>query len=141
MCMTRAGVISDELWAVIKPVLPSDVGRRGKRWADHRRIMAGIVWRFRVGAPWRDLPRDFGPWQTVWKRHYRWSTDGTYARMFLAVQQAFGSSSSAADPLVSVISVDSTSIRAHQHAAGARTDVLTGVTSTGGAVELHDSAA
>jgi len=139
--MTRAGVISDELWAVIEPVLPSDVGRRGKRWADHRRIMEGIVWRFRVGAPWRDLPCEFGPWQTVWKRHYRWSTDGTYARMFLAVQEAFGSSSSAADTLVRVISVDSTSIRAHQHAAGARKDVLAGARVTGGGTELHDSAA
>lgn len=139
--MTRAGVISDELWAVIEPVLPSDVGRRGKRWADHRRIMEGIVWRLRVGAPWRDLPADFGPWQTVWKRHYRWSTDGTYAQIFLAVQEAFGSSSSAADTLVRVISVDSTSIRAHQHAAGARKDALTGARVTGGGIELHDSAA
>jgi putative transposase len=98
------------------------------------------VWRFRVGAPWRDLPGDFGPWQTVWKRHYRWSTDGTYARMFLAVQEAFGSSSADADPLVRVISVDSTSIRAHQHAAGARNDVLSGATVRGGRTELHDSA-
>ena len=140
--MTRAGVISDELWAVIEPVLPSDVGRRGKRWADHRRIMEGIVWRFRVGAPWRDLPGGFGPWQTVWKRHYRWSTDGTYAQIFLAVQEAFGSPSPAADTLVRVISVDSTSIRAHQHAAGARKDVvLADAEVTGGGIELHDSAA
>ncbi len=95
-------------------------GPTGKRWADHRRVLEGIVWRFRVGAPWRDLPADFGPWQTVWKRHYRWSTDGTYAKMFLTVQEAFGSSSAATDTLVSVLSVDSTSIRAHQHAAGAR---------------------
>jgi transposase len=134
-------VISDELWAVIEPVLPSDVGRRGKRWADHRRILEGIVWRFRVGAPWRDLPADFGPWQTVWKRHYRWSTDGTYAKMFLAVQEVYGSSGSASDDLVQVISVDSTSIRAHQHAAGARKDVLTAAAAAGGGIELHDSAA
>jgi transposase len=139
--VTRAGVISDEVWAVIEPVLPSDVGRRGKRWADHRRVLEGIVWRFRVGAPWRDLPADFGPWQTVWKRHYRWSTDGTYAKMFLAVQEAFGSSNLAADSLVTVISADSTSIRAHQHAAGARKDVLTAAAVTGGGTELHDSAA
>ena len=135
--MTRTGVVSDELWQVIEPVLPSDVGRRGKRWADHRRVLEGIVWRFRVGAPWRDLPADFGPWQTVWKRHYRWSTDGTYAAMFLAVQEAFGSSSSVTDPLVNVISVDSTSIRVHQHAAGARKDVLTAQAVTGGGTELH----
>ena len=135
--VTRSGVISDEVWAVIEPVLPSDVGRRGKRWADHRQIMEGIVWRFRVGAPWRDLPAEFGPWQTVWKRHYRWSTDGTYAKMFLSVQEAFGSSSSATDSWVGVISVDSTSIGAHQHAAGARQDVLTAAAATGGGTELH----
>lgn len=139
--MTRRGAISDELWDVLEPVLPSDVGRRGKRWADHRRILEGIVWRFRVGAPWRDLPADFGPWQTVWKRHYRWSTDGTYAKIVLAVQEAFGGANAAPDHLVNVISVDSTSIRAHQHAAGAGKDRLTGEAVTGGETELHDSAA
>ena len=139
--VTRTGVISDELWAVLEPVLPSDVGRRGKRWADHRRVLEGIVWRFRVGAPWRDLPASFGPWQTVWKRHYRWSTDGTYAAMLLAVQDAFGSSGQASDPLVRLISVDSTSVRAHQHAAGARKDGLAAASVTGGIIELHESAA
>ena len=138
--MTRAGAISDELWDVIGPVLPSDVGRRGKRWADHRRVLEGIIWRFRVGAPWRDLPADFGPWQTVWKRHYRWSTDGTYAKLFGAVQDAFGSSSDSTAALVKVVSVDSTSIRAHQHAAGARGDVLSDDAATGGTTELHHSA-
>jgi putative transposase len=43
-----------------------------------RLMLEGIVWRFRTGSPWRDLPADFGPWQTVWKRHHRWSLDGTY---------------------------------------------------------------
>lgn len=139
--MTRSGVFSDELWAVIEPVLPSDVGRRGKRWSDHRKILEGVAWRFRVGAPWRDLPEVFGPWQTVWKRHYRWSVDGTYARVFLAVQQAFGPTSEATETVQSILSVDSTSVRAHQHAAGARNDVLIGAAVTGGRKELHDCAA
>jgi transposase len=134
-------VFSDELWAVIEPVLPSDVGRRGQRWSDHRMILEGIAWRFRVGAPWRDLPATFGPWQTVWKRHYRWSVDGTYARVFLAVQQAFGPRSGIAEGVRSILSVDSTSVRAHQHAAGARNDVLVGAMVPGGGTELHDSAA
>jgi transposase len=139
--MTRSGVLSDELWAVIEPVLPSDVGRRGKRWSDHRKVLEGIAWRFRVGAPWRDLPEAFGPWQTVWKRHYRWSVDGTYARVFLAVQQAFGPTSEATEMVQSILSVDSTSVRAHQHAAGARNDVLIGATLTGGETELQGCAA
>jgi transposase len=87
------------------------------------------------------VPSDFGPWQTVWKRHYRWSTDGTYARMFWAVQEAFGSTNSAGDGLVQLLSVDSTSIRVHQHAAGARKDLLAAAAATGGGTELHDSAA
>lgn len=113
--MVRSGVISDELWAVMDPLLPHEV-RRGRPWRDHRLILEAICWRFRVGAPWRDLPSEFGPWQTAWKRHFLWSTDGTYQRIFEAVQstdQAFDAE------LAELISVDSTSVRAHQHAAGA----------------------
>jgi putative transposase len=104
-------------------------------------ILEGIAWRFRAGAPWRDLPVDFGPWKTVWKRHYRWSVDGTYARVFLAVQQAFGGRCELAEEVRSILSVDSTSVRAHQHAAGARNDLLVGSTLTRGGTELQDSAA
>ena len=104
-------------------------------------ILEGIVWRYRVGAPWRDLPPEFGPWQTVWKRHHRWSTDGTYAGVFLAVQEAFGSSQEAMESIGVLLSVDSTSVRAHQHAAGARGDVLTTEALRGGGSELQGSAA
>ena len=138
--MSRTALLDDQMWARIEPLLPSSVGRRSRPFRDHRQVVEGILYRLRTGVPWRDLPADFGPWQTVWKRHYRWSTDGTYAQMFLAVQEAFGLSSSPAG-LVQVISVDSTSIRAHQHAAGARKDVLAGGRVTGGGTELHDSAA
>ena len=120
--MTRAGVLTDELWAVIEPVLPSDVGRRGQRWSDHRMILEGVAWRYRVGAPWRDLPAEFGPWQTVWKRHHRWSLDGTYAKLFVAVQESFGPLPEEAELADALMSVDSTSIRAHLHAAGGRGD-------------------
>jgi putative transposase len=139
--VTRSGVISDELWDVIEPVLPSDVGRRGQRWSDHRMILEGIIWRYRVGAPWRDLPPEFGPWQTVWKRHHRWSSDGTYASVFLAVQEAFGPSPEVAGSIRVLLSVDSTSVRAHQHAAGGRGDVLTVAALRGGGTELQGSAA
>jgi putative transposase len=139
--VTRAGVLTDELWAVIEPELPSDVGRRGKRWSDHRVILEGIAWRYRVGAPWRDLPAEFGPWQTVWKRHHRWSLDGTYAKIFVAVQERFGPLPGEADLVEVLMSVDSTSIRAHQHAAGGRGDRWTATALTGGTTELHGSAA
>lgn len=76
-----AGAISDELWELIEPELPSSTGRRGRPWRDHRQTLEAIVWRYRTGCPWRDLPAEFGPWQTLWKRHRRWSADGVYQRI------------------------------------------------------------
>ena len=80
--MIRTGVITDELWELIEPVLPSDVGRRGRRWRDHWQVLEAIGWRFRTGAPRRDVPAESGPWQPLWKRHRRWSGDGTYQAIF-----------------------------------------------------------
>jgi putative transposase len=114
--MLRTDVISDELWAVIEPVLPVREGRPGRPWNDHRRTLEGIIWRFRTGAPWRDLPVEFGAWQSVWERHRRWSTDGTYEQMFAAVRAHVGTDD---QELQALLAVDSSSVRAHQHAAGA----------------------
>lgn len=121
--MLRTDVISDQLWAVIEPVLPTNRRRRGRPWNDHRRTLEAIAWRFRTGSPWRDLPDEFGAWQSVWERHRRWSFDGTYAAMFAAVR-AEGPGDD--QDLVDLISIDSTSIRAHQHAAGGRPAPRTG---------------
>jgi transposase len=134
----RSGVISDELWAVIEPILPRRAGRRGRPWNDHRRTLEGIAWRFRTGSPWRDLPEQFGAWQSVWERHRRWSEDGTYAAMFTAVRLHAGRDQVEQSGLAALVSVDSTSIRAHQHAAGGRFHQLS--TLTGGSVELQESA-
>jgi len=123
--MVRAGVISDELWALLEPVLPGVAGRPGRPWNDHRRTLEGIVWRFRTGSPWRDLPSEFGAYQSVWERHRRWSTDGTYNTMFAAVK---ANATDEDRQLMGTIWVDSTSIRAHQHAAGARFHDHTGGT-------------
>lgn len=125
---------------MIEPVLPLNSGRRGRPWADHRRVLEGIIWRYRVGAPWRDLPRQFGPFQTVWKRHHRWSVDGTYAAMLRAVQQVYGPDSALAAVVEPIVSVDSTSVRAHQHAAGAPTAGSTASPPTGGVDESQNSA-
>jgi putative transposase len=116
--MTRVGVVSDEFWSVVESVMPSDVGKRGRRFADHRLILEAIAWRFRTGAPWRDLPAVFGPWQTVWKRHHRFSLDGTYQRMLETVQ-AHWCDDELDEGVARLLSVDSTVVRAHQHAAGA----------------------
>jgi putative transposase len=129
------GLISDEFWAAVEPVMPSDKGKRGNRFGDHRLILEGIAWRFRTGTPWRDLPAVFGPWQTVWKRHHRWSLDGTYDEMFARVAVVFGFDAEMTGDVEKLLSVDSTSARAHQHAAGARSDTL----ATGGSIELQES--
>jgi len=63
--MVRADVISDELWALLEQVLPGVAGRPGRPWNDHRRTLEGIAWRFRTGSPWRDLPSEFGAYQSV----------------------------------------------------------------------------
>ena len=132
--MVRVGVISDELWALIEPVLPDSSGRQGRPWNDDRLILEGIGRRFRTGTVWRDLPEYFGAWKSVWKRHRLWSTDGTYEKIFAAVRDAL----SQQDPDVrQLLSIDSTVGRVHQHAAGpcfSGPDVL-----TGGSGELQGS--
>ena len=134
LAVTRTGVISEEFWAAVESVMPSDRGKRGGRFGDHRLMLEGIAWRFRTGSPWRDLPADFGPWQTVWKRHHRWSLDGTYDAMFAQVAASFGPGTAVVEDLETLLSVDSTSVRAHQHCAGARSDTF----ATGGSVELQE---
>jgi len=78
-------------------------------------VINGIIWRIRTGSPWRDLPERYGPWQTCYKRFARWETDGTWAR----IQQAVQRDADAAGELDWQVQVDTTIVRAHQHAAGA----------------------
>lgn len=127
--MSYRNVISDETWAIIEPLLPSTEGKRGGRYHDHRPVIEGIAYKFRTGCPWRDVPREFGPWQTLWKRHDTWAGDGTWQ----AILQALQGQADAAGELDWTVAVDSTVVRAHQHAAGARHD-------TGGRSESHESA-
>jgi transposase len=107
--------LSDEEWARLEPLLPTQP-RQGHRWADHRTVINGVFHRVRAGCPWRDVPERFGPYQTVYNRHRRWSGDGTWERILEALRagcdEEDGAGWSAA--------VDATVVRAHQHAAGAR---------------------
>ncbi|MFH8236783.1 IS5 family transposase [Streptomyces sp. NPDC018321] len=108
------GDLSDAEWERLRPFLPVSNGRCG-RWRDHRQVINGILHRIRTGVQWRDLPERFGPWKTVYERHRLWSADGTWERLLQQVQAAAGE-------IDWDVAVDSTSVRAHQHAAGARTD-------------------
>ncbi|MFF2728787.1 IS5 family transposase [Streptomyces sp. NPDC058008] len=110
------GDLSDAEWAQLEPHLPTNVGRGG-RWHCHRRVINRILFRLRTGLPWRDLPPHFGKWQTVYDRHRRWSADGTWERIWRAVLAA---ADAAGRIDWSVVSVDSTVSRVHQHAARAR---------------------
>ncbi len=113
--MVGRGGLSDTAWATIAPLLPPD-RRRGRPWADHRKVINGILWKLRTGALWRDLPNRYGPWQTCYDRFVRWRRDDTWERLLAHAQTK---SDATSDVLIEV-SLDSTVIRAHQHAAGAR---------------------
>ncbi len=127
--MSRFQLLSDAQWALIGGALPGPTGRKGRPFADARTMVEGIIYRYRCGIAWRDLPEVFGPWQTVWKWHRRMAGDGTWDQI-LAVLTAQADAVGAIDWSVSV---DSTIARAHQHA--------TNVTrTTGGFVELQESA-
>jgi transposase len=109
------GELTEEAWRVIAPLLPVS-GRRGGQWRDHRTVINGILWKVRTGAPWRDLPERYGPWQTCADRLYRWRRDGTWDRMLAHAQTR----SDVVGEIVWEVSIDSTTARAHQHASGAR---------------------
>ena len=110
--------LTDGQWAVCAVALPAVSGRgRPLRWT-RRQIIDGIRWRVRTGAPWRDVPEVYPPWQTLYRWFRRWQRDGTWVRV-LSVLQA---RADAAGLIGWTVSVDSTICRAHQHAAGARRD-------------------
>lgn len=128
--MSRTSVLADGQWALIQPLLPSSSGRRGRPFRDDRRVVEeGSIYRYRCGIAWRDMPAEFGPWQTVWKRHRRYSGDGTWDKI-LATLLAAADARGAVDWAVSV---DSTVNRAHQHGTNLPR-------ATGGTIELQESA-
>ena len=84
---------------------------------DHRPIVNGILWILRTGAPWCDLPTEYGPWQTIVTRFYRWVKAGVWSRV---LQELQWQADAAGELDWSLHHVDGTVIRAHQHAAGAQ---------------------
>lgn len=126
------GDLTDAEWERLRPFLPVS-NRRCGRWRDHRQVIDGILHRVRTGVQWRDLPERFGPWKTVYERHRLWSADGTWERLLQQVQAA----ADAAGDIDWDVSVDSTIVRAHQHAAGARTEPPPTPDSKGDAAAEH----
>ena len=76
--MSRFQVLSDAQWSLIEGLLPRPTGRKGRPFADARTMVEGIIYRYRCGIAWRDLPEAFGAWQTVWTRHHRMAVEGVW---------------------------------------------------------------
>ena len=115
----RRGDLTDAQWRHLEPRLPPEKPRTGRPNAPHRRIIDGILWILRTGAPWRDLPEHYGPVGTVSSRFYRWRTAGVWDRILAALQSE---TDARGEIDWDLHYVDATIIRAHQHAAGARRD-------------------
>jgi transposase len=115
-CHVVAGDVTDEDWARLEPLLPSMDPRRGGRWRDHRQVINGILWRIDNGAKWDQIPERYGPAKTCYDRFARWEQDGTWAR----IEQQLQTDADAVGDLDWRAQADSTIVRAHQHAAGAR---------------------
>ena len=104
--------IKDYEWVRLEPLLPGKVGDVGRSAADNRLFINAVLWIARSGAPWRDLPERFGNWNSVYQRFRRWSRKGVWQQVFEALQE----------PDLDWLLLDSTTVRAHQHAAGQKND-------------------
>ena len=105
------GLMTDDEWAIFEPFLVRRSALGGRPPFDHRRTLDGIAWIGRTGAPWRDLPDEFGKWNSVWRQFRRWCHSGIWDELL----QALADSGGGADMLQMI---DSTVIRAHRCAAG-----------------------
>ena len=103
-------ILRNEQWRRIEALLPGKVSDPGRTAADNRLFVEAVLWIARTGAPWRDLPLQFGPWNSVYQRFARWSDKEVWHRVFEEL---------AKDSDFREVFLDSTIVRAHQHAAGA----------------------
>jgi putative transposase len=104
-------VLRDDQWDRIKDLLPGKPSDCGVTAKDNRLFTEAVLWIGRTGAPWRDLPVEFGAWHNVYVRFARWRETGVWERVSTAVSR---------DPDMEELMIDSTIVRAHQHAAGAQ---------------------
>ena len=108
--MERFG-LRDDQWNRIKDILPGREGYVGGTAADNRLFVEAILYRFRTGIPWRDLPARFGYWKSTHQRFSRWAKSGVFERLFQLL---------ASDADNEYMMIDATIVRAHQHSAGAQ---------------------
>ena len=130
-------VVSDRAWEWMQPLMPTSTGRRGGRWRDHRQVVEAICWKYRTGTPWRELPAQFGPWQTAFERLTRWRADGTWARLLAQAR----TDADAAGELDWLVAVDTTAVRVHRHDESGRGVGGTTAIATASSDALEDGAA
>ena len=106
------GLLTDDEWAFFEPFVIERGRLRGRPPVDHRRTLDAVFWIARTGAPWRDLPEELGNWNSVHRQYRRWTASGLWDLMLDALAEGGGNDA--------VQMVDSTVIRAHHCAAGAR---------------------
>lgn len=109
--------LTDEQWALIEDLFPRNGVRCGPPWNDHRRLVDGILWILKTGAPWRDLPEKFGPWETVYHRFSRYVREETLDRIVERLQIKLDEEGMIDEDL---FCIDGTNVRAHRCAAGAK---------------------
>src|SRR3979411_2993436 len=107
----RRYALRDDQWDRIKDILPGREGHVGVTAKDNRLFVEAVIYRYRAGIPWRDLPERFGEWKNVHRRFSRWSQSGVWARVVHPLD---------ADDYNEYAMIDSTIVRAHQHSAGAK---------------------
>lgn len=102
--------LRDDQWQRLESMLPGKAGDPGRTGEDNRLFIEATLWIARTGSPWRDLPAEFGRWNSVYKRFGRWSDNGVWQRVFAEL---------AKDADFEEVFLDSTIVRAHQHSSGA----------------------
>jgi transposase len=104
-------VVDDKTWAKIAALLPGKASDRGVTARDNRLFLEAVLWRVRTGLPWRDLPSDFGNWNSVFQRFRRWAVAGVFDRIFERLS---------GEPDFEYALIDGTIVSAHQKASGAK---------------------
>ena len=115
--MGNRGDITNGQWEQLQGLLPGPKTKRGRPPQDHRQILNGILWVLRTGAPWRDVPERYGKWTTIYSRFQRWRKSGIWNKLFADLQTTLERESNVD---WEIHFIDSTTVRAHQHAAGAK---------------------
>jgi transposase len=112
--MKRRYELTDFEWSIIEPLLPNN--SRGVPRVDDRKVLNGILWRFRTGAPWADVPKRYGPHTTCYNRFVRWRKGGVWDHLLDEISKGYDGN---------IVMIDSSCVRVHQHGASGKKGLQT----------------